>query len=78
MSDASKRFTKEQIDKITFQISSLDSAQRETVRAHLHHMHDINDGLFYKESFKRDLYELRTSNDISETDYHAVLKAFFG
>jgi len=75
---ASKRFTKEQIDKITFRISSLDSGQRETVRAHLYDLHDKADGMFYKESFKRDLYELRESNTLSEIDYNAVLKAFFG
>ena len=73
-----KRFTRQQIDKITFHISSLDAAQRETVRAHLYHLHDLHDGIFYKESFKKDLYELRSSGAISETDYHAVVKAFFG
>jgi hypothetical protein len=75
---SSHTFSREQIDKMTFRISSLDSSQRELVRDHLHAMHDRNGGVFYKESFHRDMLELLESNQISQTDFHAIERAFFG
>lgn len=78
MSDSSRRFTKEQIDKITFRLSSLDQHQRELVRDHLHRLHDRTEGLFYKESFHRELMDMQHSGELSEIDVHALTEAFFG
>jgi hypothetical protein len=78
MSDSSRRFSKEQIDKITFHLSSLDQHQRELAREHLHRLHDKTGGLFYKESFRRDLMEMLHSGELSEIDVHALQEAFFG
>ncbi len=78
MSDTSRRFSKEQIDKLTFRVSTLDQKQREVVRAHLRKLHDRNGGMFYKQSFHHDMVELLESNQISQTDFHALENAFFG
>ncbi len=78
MSDASRRHSREQIDKLTYRISSLDQARRELVRAHLYRLHDQNDGLFYKESFHREMVALLESNQISQLEFHDVERAFFG
>jgi hypothetical protein len=74
----SKRYTRQDIDKMTFHVSSLDQGQRQRVRDLLYRLHDQNDGVLYKEETHRELWAMREANDISETDFHAVLKAFFG
>lgn len=78
MSETSRRFSKEEIDKLTFRVSTLDQKQRELVRAHLHRLHDRKGGMFYKESFHHDMVELLESNQISQTDFHGLETAFFG
>ncbi len=78
MSDSSRRFSRQDIDKITFRVSTLDQGQRQQVRDHLYRLHDQNDGLLYKEELHRDLWGMREANEISEIDFHALLKAFFG
>ncbi len=78
MSDTSRRFSKEQIDKITFGLSALDQHQRQLARDHLHRLHDKNEGLFYPESFHRELMAMQHSGELSEIDVHAIQEAFFG
>ncbi|HSD12428.1 MAG TPA: hypothetical protein VLC10_02620 [Patescibacteria group bacterium] len=78
MSDSSRRFSKADIDKITFRLSTLDPHQRQLAREHLYRLHDRNEGLFYKESFHRELMEMQHSGELSEIDVHAIQEAFFG
>jgi hypothetical protein len=73
-----RKYTREEIKAITFEIESLDHDQREKVREHLLRYHDQKGGTFYEESFTQELRKMRAAGTISEIDYHAVKDAFFG
>lgn len=73
----SVRISREQIDKTTFAIASLDAKQRHAVREVLYRLHDKTDGILYRESCHRELVKLWESGAISEGEFHAVESAMF-
>jgi len=73
-----KRFSKEQIDKITYGISSLDHAQRELVRGVMYDRMHIGDGKIGPQELHLELLKLRKAYKISDLDMKNVEDAFFG
>lgn len=73
-----KRFTREQIDKITYGISTLDHAERELVRQALYERLHVGDGKIGPQELHMALQRLRKTFKISELDAKNVESAFFG
>jgi hypothetical protein len=73
-----RKFTKEQVDKMIFKISSLDQHQREVMRDHLHKLLDHGGGTLYDESTHLALMKMQNAGKISEIDRQNVEDALFG
>ncbi len=73
-----KRFSRQDIDRITYDVPSLDQPRREKVRHMLYRLHDEADGMLYPEHLHRELTRMWESNEISEIEFHDVQNAFFG
>lgn len=73
-----KKFTKEQVDKMMFRISSLDHAQREAMKEHLHQLLTRGGGILYEESTHLALMKMQNAGQISEIDRKGVEDALFG
>jgi hypothetical protein len=71
------QLTKEQIDKLTFSVASLDGEQRHAVREMLYRLHDRGGGTMYRESLHRELAKLRDEGVISDIDLHSTESAIF-
>ena len=78
MSDGSRKFTNKQIEELTFGIESLDQAQRQRVRDHLHRLLAKTGGTLYRQSTHLELMKMRHENVISEIDLHNIDEALFG
>lgn len=72
-----KKYTKEQVDKMMFKISSLDQHQREAMREHLHQLLAHGGGILYKESTHLALLKMQHAGQISEIDRQNVEDALF-
>lgn len=72
-----KKFTKEQVDKMMFKISSLDHKQREAMKGELHRLLAHGGGSLYPESCHLALLKMQHAGDISEIDRQNVENALF-
>jgi hypothetical protein len=75
---ASIKITKEELDKLTFGIESLDQTQRELVRHELKQMRDRTGGILYEESVRKELSRMKNEGEISDVDVRNIVEALFG
>ena len=73
-----KRFTREQIDSMTYRIASLEQAERDAVRHALYARLRIGDGRIGPQELHVELLKLRKEHKISEFDMKKVEDSFFG
>lgn len=72
-----KRFTRDQIDRITYHISSLEQGERKLVREAIYKRLYVGDGMIGQEELHLVLLKLRKDHKISELDMKNVEHAFF-
>jgi hypothetical protein len=75
---SSIKLTKEELDKLTFGIESLDRTQRELVRHELKQMMGRTGGVLYQESVHKKLLRMQHAGEISEIDRSNIEAAIFG
>jgi hypothetical protein len=72
----SRKLTHEEVDKITYHISSLSQEERQLVRQHIYDILARTGGIIYRESFHQELEKLRHGDAISDIDLHGIEHAF--
>ena len=75
---AIKKFSKDEIDALTYNIRALDAKQREIVRDALYARLKIGDGKIGEEELHDVLMKLRKEYKISDIDRRKIENAFFG
>lgn len=74
----SKKFKKEEIDKLTFHIDSLSQVQRELIRHELKQMLVQTGGILYQDRVHKELLRMQHAGEISEIDRDNLEEVLFG
>lgn len=73
-----KKFTRDEIDELTYDIRALDSKERDIVRKALYARLRVGDGRIGEEELHTVLMKLRKEYKISDIDRRKIEAAFFG